>query len=134
MKPVSRRMSTLKACRLRSSAPGGWADSSAAAMPPKRVRLPVAVTSITAVPRTSAVPPKKALKASAGVAAVHGPGRLSTGKASPVSKASLVCAPVASSTMPSAGTRSPAASSTTSPGTSSSTGVSTTRPSRLTAA
>ena len=26
MKPVSRRMSTLKACRLRSSAPGGWAD------------------------------------------------------------------------------------------------------------
>ena len=35
-------------------------------MPPKRVRLPVAVTSITAVPRTSAVPPKNALKASAG--------------------------------------------------------------------
>ena len=119
-------------CRPRPKAVSGSSDRRAAAMPPYRVRSPVAATSIRASPLTSVVPPNRAPEASAAVSASLGPARFSTGKGSPVSSASSARAARLSSTIPSAGTMSPARSSSTSPGTTSSAATSTRRPSRRT--
>ena len=89
---------------------------------------------MVASPLTIDVPANNELKASEGAAASHEPARFSVGNGSPVISASLRWAIRLSSTTPSAGTRSPALSSTTSPGTTCSTGIETILPSRRTSA
>ena len=111
-------------------------DVSMVAICPIWVRIPVAVTTIAAVPRVTAVfwnsmfersPSATSVPASA--AASFGIGALS-----PVRAASWASNVAACRIRPSAGTRSPASTWTTSPGTMSAAGISATVPSRTTLA
>ncbi len=73
-----------------SSAVGGALAAIAAAIAPKRVRLPVVTTNILPLPPTVLVPANRALVASAGKAAEQGRSDLSAGNGSPVIRASLI--------------------------------------------
>ena len=76
---------------------GGGPDSSAAAMPPKRVRPPVATTSMVASPLTRHGAAEQRIERFRRLlGAAQGPARFSTGKASPVSSDSFVWAASAS--------------------------------------
>ncbi len=86
----------------------GWA--SAAAIRPRALSGPVAVTTNTPRPRVTVVPADIA-------AAGPVPAVLSTGTDSPVSADSSTCNAAPSTSHPSAGTMSPASTTTTSPGT-----------------
>jgi hypothetical protein len=104
-------------------------------MRPSSVEGPVATATPCPVPAATRVPAcSRFCRSANGVEGATGSGRLSTGVDSPVSAASSVLSPCASSSRTSADTRSPSATANTSPGTSSSAGTSTQSPSRRTRA
>ncbi len=105
------------------------------AMSPKRVERPVATTTPRAAPPRTLLPRKAQLLSwASGVVSGKAPARLSAGKLSPVSTASLMKRSFDSRITRSAGTRLPAESSTMSPGTISRTGNDVSAPSRSTTA
>jgi hypothetical protein len=110
--------------------------AAAPAIRPISVAAPVAVTTKRPSPRATVVPARTEVRRSAGgVSAVSGgSARLLRGRDSPVSVDSSTCSSVASTSRPSAATRSPALSAMTSPTTTSSAGRSRTWPSRRTRA
>jgi hypothetical protein len=98
------------------------------------VLMPVAVTTIEAVPRVTDVFWKSMLERSPSPTSASAStlASFATGALSPVSAASCASSVAERTTRPSAGTRSPASSTTTSPGTTWDAGTSPTLPSRST--
>ena len=109
-------------------------DVSIVAICPISVSMPVAVTTIAAVPRVTAVFWKSMFERSPSATSVPGsaPASFGIGALSPVRAASCVSSVAARTMRPSAGTMSPASTSTMSPGTTSTAGTSATEPSRTT--
>ena len=109
-------------------------EVSIVAICPISVCMPVAVTTIVAVPRVTAVfwnsMFERSPSATSGPAST--PASLATGALSPVSAASCVSSVAERTMRPSAGTMSPASTATMSPGTRSTAGTSATEPSRTT--
>ena len=109
-------------------------EVSIVAIRPISVSMPVAVTSIAPVPRVTEVfwnsMSARSPSGTSGEASTAG--SLATGALSPVSAASWASSVAERSRRPSAGTMSPASTSTMSPGTTSAAGTSATAPSRRT--
>ena len=118
---------------------GDLAAFSACSIPemwPTSVAIPVAVTTNSPAPRVTLVfMYTMSVRSPSGVSAPStGSVPLATGRLSPVSADSATSSVAALSSLPSAGTMSPASMATTSPGTSCSAGISVSWPSRLTLA
>ena len=119
----------------RANSVSGTCAASSVAIAPKAVRWPVSTTSTRALPLLTDVPANTQLpRRASGASAAATPGAFSTGNDSPVRLASETRKSRAASTIPSAGTRLPAARSTTSPGTSVLAGTVCSAPSRSTRA
>ncbi len=113
---------------------GGAAVDAAARLRPASVALPVATTIALARPTATVVPSYSIERRSAIASAVTGSAVLSTGNDSPVRDDSSTCRAWASSSRQSAGTTSPAPSSTMSPTTRPAAGTVRSSPSRRTRA